>query len=107
MAGDEHGRALCVCSRTVGLRAGAAAVEGQRWRHVRHDIRHRRGPWKVGRDLAAHEKYHRDQQWNQDGLLFPGLYYRAEVIDVWIGGGCNRYEAAAEAASNGGGGYTC
>ncbi|MCN0154004.1 RHS repeat-associated core domain-containing protein [Salinispora arenicola] len=64
-------------------------------------------PWKVGKDLAAHEKYHRDQQWNQDGLLFPGLYYRAEVIDVWIGGGCNRYEAAAEAASNGGGGYTC
>lgn len=58
---------LWVCEQTV-------TVEGQGRHHVRHDIRHRRGPWKVGRELAAHEKYHRDQQWNQDGLLFPGLY---------------------------------
>ncbi len=66
-----------------------------------------RSPWKVDAELAAHEKCHRDQQWNQHDLLFPMLYYRAEVIDAWIGGGCNRYEEAADAASNGGRGYTC
>ncbi|MER5458736.1 hypothetical protein ABT008_28600 [Micromonospora sp. NPDC002389] len=68
----------------------------------------RNSPQNMNDKLAAHEKHHRDEQWGRYGLLFPALYFRAEAIDVWIGGdGCNRFEKAAEVASGGGGSYTC
>jgi hypothetical protein len=57
-------------------------------------------------NLLVHEKYHRDQQWNRFGLAFAPMYLDTEFIEVIIlRKKCNRYEYAAETASNGGGGY--
>ncbi|MEQ4305513.1 DNRLRE domain-containing protein [Plantactinospora sp. B6F1] len=56
-------------------------------------------------DLATHEKFHRDEQWRRYGWIFGGMYLWAEFVDR--NKPCNRYEEAAEQASNGGGGYNC
>lgn len=56
--------------------------------------------------LLAHEKHHRDAQWRRYGLAFGPMYLAAEIRDVWIGRKpLNRYELAAEQASDWGGGY--
>ena len=45
--------------------------------------------------------------WKKYGWAFGPTYLDAEVADVKImGKSCNRYEEAADRASNGGGGYT-
>ncbi|ADD40023.1 hypothetical protein [Stackebrandtia nassauensis] len=63
-----------------------------------------RGPLSDG--LIAHEKHHRDAQWRRYGLVFGVMYLAAHVADVWIGRKpLNRYELAAEEASDWGGGY--
>ncbi|WP_217696883.1 RHS repeat-associated core domain-containing protein, partial [Micromonospora avicenniae] len=59
-------------------------------------------------NLATHEKFHRDEQWRKYGWIFAGMYFYGEVVDKKLKGKkCNRYEEAAELASNGGGGYGC
>lgn len=56
--------------------------------------------------LIEHEKHHRDAQWRRYGLVFGPMYLWAHVRDVWIGRKpLNRYELAAEQASDWGGGY--
>lgn len=56
--------------------------------------------------LIKHETHHRDAQWRRWGLAFGLMYLVAEVWDVHIRRlSCNRYERAAEDASDGGGGY--
>jgi hypothetical protein len=55
--------------------------------------------------LLAHERYHRDAQWRRYGFAFALMYFAAEVSDVWVRRGLNRYELAAEEASDWGGGY--
>lgn len=56
--------------------------------------------------LLAHEKYHRDAQWRRYGWWFAVMYLYAELADVWLGGRAyNRYELAAELATDFGGGY--
>ncbi|GAA4913527.1 hypothetical protein LX16_2217 [Stackebrandtia albiflava] len=59
-----------------------------------------------GRALLAHERHHRDAQWRRHGWAFGLMYVAAECWDVWLRRRpCNRYERAAEDASDGGGGY--
>lgn len=65
-------------------------------------------PERLRRGLIAHESHHRDAQWRRYGLVFGVMYLYAHLRDVVIGKKCcNRYELAAEVASNGGGGYGC
>ncbi|CAM3283965.1 hypothetical protein [Stackebrandtia soli] len=64
------------------------------------------GDRPVGAGLLAHERFHRDEQWRRFGLAFAAMYAWAQVRDVWIGDlPLNRYELAAEEASDYGGGY--
>ncbi len=56
--------------------------------------------------LVQHERHHRDAQWRRYGLAFGPMYLAMHVIDVWIKKRpYNRYELAAERASDYGGGY--
>ena len=65
-------------------------------------------PERLRRGLIVHESHHRDAQWRRYGLVFGLMYLYAHLRDVVIGKKCcNRYELAAEVASNGGGGYGC
>lgn len=61
---------------------------------------------RLSTGVVAHEKHHRDAQWRRYGLVFGVMYLTAQVWDVWIGRKpYNRYELAAEEASDWGGGY--
>jgi hypothetical protein len=65
-----------------------------------------RDPSTLSSGLIEHEKFHRDHQWRKYGLAFGAMYLAAEVTDCWIGKKpFNRYELAAEKASDWGGGY--
>lgn len=56
--------------------------------------------------LVQHERHHRDAQWRRYGLVFGPMYLAMHVVDVWLKRlPYNRYELAAERASDYGGGY--
>lgn len=61
---------------------------------------------RVSAALIVHEKHHRDAQWRRYGWVFGLMYVAAHAWDVWLRRrGLNRYELAAELASDWGGGY--
>lgn len=65
-----------------------------------------KAPESLESGLITHETYHRDAQWRRYGWWFAVMYLGAEVTDVWFGRKpYNRYELAAEEASDFGGGY--
>ncbi|WP_285666096.1 hypothetical protein [Actinorhabdospora filicis] len=67
-----------------------------------------RAPADARKGLIAHETHHRDAQWRRYGWVFGFMYLWAHLLDVVVRRKCcNRYELAAERASNGGGGYGC